>query len=52
METNSGVKKEIATALALAALDGSDAKARLEAVATLSHSVSQDVRNRLALPAR
>jgi len=49
VETNSGVKKEIATALALAALDGSDDKARLEAVATLSHSVSQDVRNRLAL---
>jgi urea transport system permease protein len=48
-ETNSSVKKEIATALALAALDGSDAKARLEAIGTLSHSVSQDVRNRLAL---
>ena len=49
VETNSGVRKEIATALALAALDGSDSKARLEAVATLSTSVSQDVRNRLAL---
>ena len=49
VETNSGVKKEIATGLALAALDGSDAKARLEAIATLSDSVSQDVRNRLAL---
>ncbi len=49
VETNSGVKKEIATALALAALDGSDTNARLDAIATLSHSVSQDVRNRLAL---
>jgi urea transport system permease protein len=49
VETNGGVKREIATGLALAALDGSDAKARLDAVATLSHSVSQDVRNRLAL---
>ena len=48
-ETNSGVKKEIATGLALAALDGSDTKARLDAIATLSQSVSQPVRNRLAL---
>jgi urea transport system permease protein len=49
VETNSGVRKEIATGLALAALDGSDVKARLAGIATLSHSVSQDVRNRLAL---
>lgn len=49
VETNSSVKKEIATGLALAALDGSDAKARLEAIATLKQSISQDVRNRLAL---
>ena len=49
VETNSGVKKEIATGLALAALDGSDPKARLEAIDTLKSSVSQDVRNRLAL---
>jgi urea transport system permease protein len=49
VETNSGVREEIATDLALAALDGADSKARLDAVATLSHSVSQDVRNRLAL---
>jgi urea transport system permease protein len=48
-ETNSGVKKEIATALALAELDGSDSGARLDAIATLKGSVSQDVRNRLAL---
>ncbi len=49
VETNSGVRKEISTGLALAALDGSDSKARLEAVAILKHSVSQEVRNRLAL---
>jgi urea transport system permease protein len=49
VETNSGVKKEIATGLALATLDGSDARARLAAISTLSGSVSQDVRNRLAL---
>jgi len=48
-ETNSGVRKEINIGLALAALDGSDSKARLEAIATLSQSVEQDVRNRLAL---
>ena len=36
-------------ALALAALDGSDAQARLAAISTLRHSVRQDVRNRLAL---
>jgi urea transport system permease protein len=49
VETNAGIKKEIATGLALASLDGSDAKARLAAIATLSKSVSQVVRNRLAL---
>jgi len=48
VETNSGVKKEIATGLALATLDSPDSKARLDAIATLSQSVSQDVRNRLA----
>ena len=49
VEKNSSVKQEIATDLALAALDGSDTRARLAAIATLSQSVSQDVRNRLAL---
>jgi len=49
LETNSSVKKEIETALALAALDTSDSGARLQAIATLKQSVSQDVRNRLAL---
>ena len=48
-ETNSGVKKAIDTGLALAALDGSDSSARLQAIGTLRGSVSQDVRNRLAL---
>jgi len=49
VEKNSSVKKEIATGLALAALAGADSPARLDAIATLSQSVSQDVRNRLAL---
>ncbi len=49
VENNSKVRKEIGTALALAALDGSDTKSRLAAIATLKHSLSQDVRNRLAL---
>ena len=49
VETNSGVRKEISIALALSTLDGSDSRARLQAVATLSDSGSQDVRNRLAL---
>src|SRR5581483_1696716 len=47
-EKNSRVRKQIATALALAALDDSDPAARLHAVDTLKGSVSQDVRNRLA----
>jgi urea transport system permease protein len=47
-ETNARVKQEIATALALAALDGSDTQERMNAVDTLRHSVSQDVRNKLA----
>ena len=48
VETSSSVKKEIATGLALAALDDADTKARLDAIATLRTSVSQDVRNKLA----
>jgi urea transport system permease protein len=47
-ETNTRVKQEIATALALGDLDGSDTQERLNAVETLRHSVSQDVRNKLA----
>ena len=49
VETDSRVKKEIATGLALTALDGPDSGARLAAISTLSGSLSQDVRNRLAL---
>jgi urea transport system permease protein len=48
VETDAGVKKEIGAVLALGALDGEDAAARLNAVRALSGSVSQDVRNRLA----
>jgi urea transport system permease protein len=47
VETNSKVKDEIATALALAALDGSDEQARLSAISTLGHSLRQDVLNKL-----
>lgn len=49
LETDSAVRKEIQTGLALAALDGPDPKARLDAVAILKSRVSQEVRNRLAL---
>jgi urea transport system permease protein len=48
-ETDSAVRKQIATDLALGALDSPDPRARLDAVATLKQSLSQDVRNRLAL---
>jgi urea transport system permease protein len=48
-ETNPGVKKEISVGLALAALDGSDAAARLQAIDTLKGSMNQDVRNKLAV---
>jgi urea transport system permease protein len=47
METNSKVKNEIATGLALAALDGSDAQARLAAVGVLGKGVRQDALNKL-----
>jgi urea transport system permease protein len=47
VETNSRVKEEISTGLALAALDGPDAQARLAAVSTLRGSIRQDVLNRL-----
>jgi urea transport system permease protein len=47
-ETDAGVRKEIETGLALAALDGTDQQARLDAVATLSRRSTSDVRNRLA----
>jgi len=46
-ERDSGVKAELATGLALAALDGTDGAARFAAVSTLRHSVRQDVLNKL-----
>ena len=49
VEKDKRVRKEIATALAMAALEGSDSAARVNAVETLSQSLSQDVRNRVAL---
>jgi urea transport system permease protein len=49
VETNSGVKKQIAAGLALAALDSSDVQTRLDAVNTIKkNSISQDARNKLA----
>jgi len=47
VETDPKVKKEIATALALAALNGSDSKALLDAIATLRGSLDPNARNRL-----
>ncbi len=47
VETDPKVKKEIATALALAALNGSDPKALLDAIATLRGSLDPNARNRL-----
>lgn len=49
VETDCAVRKEIAAAVAIATLDGGDARERLDAIATLSRSVSQEARNRLAL---
>ena len=49
VEPNSGVKKQIGSALALAALNSPDPKTRLDAIAVLQGSVRQDVRNKLAL---
>src|SRR5436309_5876131 len=48
VETDAAVKEEIETGLALAALDGGDPRARLDAVATLAHRLRPQVRNRLA----
>jgi len=48
VETNSSVKKGIAIALALVALDDPDAQVRLDAIQTLRISASQDVRNKIA----
>jgi urea transport system permease protein len=47
-ETDTGVRYEIETALALSALDSSDAPTRLAAIATLGNRLRPEVRNRLA----
>jgi urea transport system permease protein len=47
VETDSRVKKEIETGLALAALDGTDRQVRLDAITILSKRLGPDVRNRL-----
>jgi urea transport system permease protein len=49
LETDARVAAQIETALALAALDSRDARERLAAVEVLGGSLSQDVRNRLAV---
>ena len=48
VETDAGVKQEIETGLALVALDRSDPKARLAAIAALAPRLRPEVRNRLA----
>jgi len=48
IESDAGVKREIETALAFAALDGGDPAAQLAAIRTLSTRSSSEVRNRLA----
>ena len=48
IETDSAVRKEIDTGLALAALDGTDPGGRMDAITVLSGSLSQDARNKLA----
>jgi urea transport system permease protein len=48
VERDPRVKEEIEIGLALAALDGGDADARLEAVAALAHGLQPQIRNRLA----
>jgi urea transport system permease protein len=48
VETDSKVKQAIEEGLALAALDGTDRQARLNAIATLAQRRSPQVRNRLA----
>jgi urea transport system permease protein len=47
-ESDPRVRQEIDTGLALTALDGNDADARLKAVGILSHRLRPEVRNRLA----
>jgi len=47
-ETDRGVRREIETGLAMAALDGGETAARVQAIQTLSARLGSDVRNRLA----
>jgi urea transport system permease protein len=47
IESDARVKAEIHTALALAALDGTDQATRLQAIATLAGRVKPEIRNRL-----
>jgi urea transport system permease protein len=48
LERDAAVKAEIETGLALAALDGTDGPARLQAITVLARKLRPDVRNRLA----
>ncbi len=48
VERHAGVRDQIDIALALAALDAGDARARLDAIAALRHTLRPEVRNRLA----
>jgi urea transport system permease protein len=48
VENNAAVKAEIETGLALVALDSSDPRARLDAIAVLARRLRPEVRNRLA----
>jgi urea transport system permease protein len=47
VESDGAVRTEIETGLALAALDGTDRQARLDAIALLAHRLRPEVRNRL-----
>jgi len=47
VETDSAVKEELATSLALVALNGSEAQTRLSAISILRYSLRQDVLNKL-----
>jgi urea transport system permease protein len=48
VETDAGVRAEIETGLAFVALDSTDARSRLDAIAVLARRLRPEVRNRLA----
>ena len=48
VEPNAGVKAEIEIGMGLASLDSGDSRARLDAIAALTRTLSPQVRNRLA----